>query len=76
VLAVSLEVEDRINHVLQHARASYGAFLRDVANQEDGDAGVFCLPHQLGGAGLHLADRSGRALQPGLYIVWIESTTT
>ena len=63
VAALALEIEHGIDHVLQHARARYGAVLGDMADQQQrrvsppGD-----LDQRLGG-GAHLRDRAGRRLK-------------
>ena len=49
VAPVALEVEHRIDEMLQHHGAGDGAFLGDVADQEGGDAGEFGLLHQAEG---------------------------
>src|SRR6185503_21253611 len=38
VAALALEIEDGVDHMLEHARAGDGAFLGDVADQHQRDA--------------------------------------
>ncbi|KAG1200079.1 hypothetical protein G6F35_012441 [Rhizopus arrhizus] len=61
--ALTLEVQHRIDHVLQHARASDAAFLGHVADQKHGGAGLLGEAHQPCRALAHLADRAGRGGQ-------------
>ena len=56
----TLEVQHRIDHVLEHARAGDATFLGDVADQEHGCSGFLGVAHQARGALAHLADRAGR----------------
>jgi hypothetical protein len=52
VVAVALELEHAVDEVLEDSRAGDGAVLRDVADEEEGDAGLLsdaqkagcCLP--------------------------------
>ena len=49
-MRIAFEIEHRVDDVLEHARAGDRAFLRHVADEEDGDAGclasrVSCAAH-------------------------------
>ena len=57
---LALEIQHRIDHVLEHARAGDAAFLGDVADQEHRGAGFLGVAHQPRRALAHLADRAGR----------------
>ena len=62
VAAVALEVEDAVDHVLQHPRAGDLAVLRHVADEDDGGAGLLGVADQRLGGGAHLGDGAGRQL--------------
>ena len=53
--ALALEIEHRVDHVLEHARAGDGAVLGDVADQQHGDAAALGQLDQLLRGGAHLA---------------------
>jgi hypothetical protein len=57
--ALALEVQHRVDHVLEHARAGDAALLGDVTDQEHGRAGFLGEAHQPRGGLAHLADRAG-----------------
>ena len=61
--AVALEVEHRVDHVLDHLRASDLAVLGDVADQQQCAAGRLGEPDEGLGGGAHLADGAGSGLQ-------------
>ena len=58
---VAFKIKNRIDHVLQHTRASQRAFFGDVADQHDGGATGFCRAREVGSAFAHLRHRTGRA---------------
>jgi len=65
--ALAFEVQHRIDHVFEHARAGDAALLGHVADQEHGGAGLLGETHQPRRALAHLADRTrrgGQALGP------------
>ena len=62
VSPLPLEVEDGVDHVLQHARSGDCALLGHVTDQQDGDAPPFSNPDQLLGGGAYLAHCARRAL--------------
>ncbi len=62
---VALEVEDGVDHVLEHARTGDGTVFGDVPDDAGGDALALGDLHQLTGALAHLADRAGGRLEGG-----------
>ena len=56
----ALEIQHRVDHVLEHARTGDTAFLRHVADQEHRGAGFFRETSELGRGLAHLADRARR----------------
>jgi len=60
VEALSLERQDRVHEVLERLRAGERSVLRDVADQEDRDAGGLRERQQAPRAGAHLRDRARR----------------
>ncbi len=60
---VALEIEHRVDDVLEHARPRDGAFLRDVADEEERRARALGVARELRRALAHLGDRAGRRLQ-------------
>ena len=58
--ALALEIEDGVDHVLEHARARDRPILGDVADQEHGDAAPLGEFDQRLRRGAHLRDRAGR----------------
>ena len=62
VAAVALEVEHRVDHVLEHAGPGDLAVLGDVADQEQGRAAALGEADQLVRAAAQLGDRAGRRL--------------
>ena len=61
--AFALEVEHRVDDVLERLRSGDSAALRDVADDEDRGAGFLREAHQSRGALAHLPDVAGRALE-------------
>src|SRR5258708_27341145 len=61
--ALALEVENRIDDVLERPRTRDAAALGDVANDEDRGAALFCEAHQARGALAHLSDVARRAFK-------------
>jgi hypothetical protein len=57
-LGVALEIQHGVDDVLEHARAGQRALFRDVADQDDGDAGLLGHAGQLGRALAHLRHRT------------------
>ena len=64
VAGVALEIEHRVDHVLDDARAGDLAVLGDVADQHHGGAGFLGEARQRLRRGAHLGDRAGRAVDP------------
>ena len=62
VAALALEIEHRVDHVLEHAGAGDGAVLGDVADQQDRDAAPLGELDQRLRRGAHLAHRARRAV--------------
>ena len=62
MFAVALQVQDRVDHVLQEFRPGDLAVLGHVADQDERGPGLLGLLHQLGGHGADLAHRAGDAL--------------
>ena len=58
--AVAFEIQHRIDHVFEHARAGDAALFRDVTNEEDRGAGFLRVTDETRGAFAHLADRPRR----------------
>ena len=73
---VALEIQHRVDHVLEHARAGERAFLGDVADQHDARcrsalaARVRCAAHSR-----TCATEPGAEVSWSEYTVWIESIT-
>ncbi len=61
--ALALEIEDRVDHVLEHLGAGDDAFLRDVADQEDREAALLGEADQLLRRRAHLGHRAGGGFQ-------------
>ncbi len=59
--AVAFEIQDRVDHVFQHAGAGKGAVLGHVADQHKREIAGFCQPDQFETAGAHLGDGAGGA---------------
>ena len=62
VAALALEVEDRVDHVLDHAGAGDLAVLGDVSHQIDADPAPLGEGGELVRRRAHLRDRAGRAV--------------
>jgi hypothetical protein len=62
---VPLEVKDGVDDVLERLRAGDASALRDVTDDEDGDASLLGEAHQTRGAFTHLADVARRSLEVG-----------
>ena len=60
VAGIALEGDDRVDHVLDHARAGDLAVLGDVADEDHGGAGRLGEADQGLGAAAHLRDGAGR----------------
>ena len=60
VVAVALELEHAVDEVLEHARPGHRAVLRDVADEDRGDAGLLRDAQQPCGRLAHLRDRARR----------------
>ena len=58
---VALEVEHRVDHVLEDPRPGDRALLGDVADEEDGDTGLLREADERGGRLADLRDAPGRA---------------
>ena len=63
VVAVALEGEHRVDHVLEHPRTGQAALLGHVADEQDGDAAPLGLLHEAVGALTDLRDRARRRAQ-------------
>ena len=63
VSALTLEIEDGIDHVLDHARTGNIALLGDVPDEHQRGAGFLGPASQFLRAGPDLADRAGRGLK-------------
>ena len=61
MLPVALEVQHRVHHMLQNARARQTAFLGHVTHDEGGRAGLLGVANDGSGALAHLADAARRA---------------
>ncbi len=57
--AFALEIQHRVDHVLEHAGARDGAVLGDMADEQEGGAAALGGPDQFLGGRAHLADRAG-----------------
>ena len=66
VVAVALEVQHRVDHVLEHARPGDRTVLGDVTDDERRDAEVLGDAHQPRRARAHLADAAGRTGELGV----------
>ena len=62
-MRVALEVEHRVDDVLQHARAGDRALLRHVADEDDDDAALLGEPRELRRAFADLRDAARRGGQ-------------
>ncbi len=60
--AIALEIQHRVDHVLEHARAGDAAFLGDVADQHEGEIVGLGGTDQLERAGAHLGHRARRTV--------------
>ena len=60
MVAIPLEVQDRVHHVLQKPGARDGALLGDVSHQKRGNVALLGRQHQAHGRLAHLAHRPGR----------------
>src|SRR5207237_2333580 len=58
VVPLALEIQHRINDVLEHPRAGDGAFLIDMPDEEDRNLAALGQEHELTRALAHLADAS------------------
>ena len=65
VMALALEVQHRVDEMLEDAGAGDGALLGDVTDEERGDARALGQRHQARAALAHLGDAAGRRLQVG-----------
>jgi hypothetical protein len=72
---VALEIQHRVDDVLQHARPGQRAFLGDVADQHDAGAAGLGRAREVRGAFAHLRHRAGGGVSWSEYTVWIESIT-
>ena len=61
-MPVSLKLQHRVHHVLQHLRTCNCSVLVDVTNQKYRDVGLFGKLHQLTGTLFYLRDRPDRRL--------------
>ena len=62
-VAVTLEIQDCINHVLQHPRACQGAFLGHMPHKKNRGAALFGESNQARRAFAHLGYRTGGGLE-------------
>ncbi len=62
-VGVAFEVQHTVHHVLEHARPRDGAFLGDVAHEQQGGAGSLREARELRGALAHLRHAARRRLQ-------------
>ncbi len=60
---LALEIQHRIDHVFKHAGAGNGAFLGDMADQDQREAPALGQADQLLGRGPHLGHRAGGRFQ-------------
>ena len=65
MVLVALEVEHRVDHVLEDARTGDGPLLRDVADERDGHTGRLGELDQPRRALAHLRDAAGRRADGG-----------
>ena len=65
VLAVALELEDGVHHVLQQFRPGDLSLLGDMSDEEHGDAGFLSQGHEVGGRLPDLGDGTGHGIQMG-----------
>ena len=63
VAPLALEIEHRIDHVLEHLGPGDDALLGDVADENDGEAARLRQADQRLRAAAHLRDRAGRAFE-------------
>jgi hypothetical protein len=63
VAALAFEIQHRVHHVLEHARAGDQPFLGDVADQHQHEAAAFRQPDQLLCGAAHLAHRARGAVE-------------
>ena len=56
---IAFKVQHRIDHVLKHAGPGQGAFFGDVAHQNNGGAGGFGGPGEVGGTLANLRHGTG-----------------
>ena len=75
-VAVALEVEHDVDHVLEDPRPGDRAVLGDVTDDHGGDVAGLGHPHERGGDLLDLGDTAGDALDARRPTVWMESTTS
>ena len=61
--ALAFEIEHRVDHMLEHARARNGAFLGDMADEQQDRAALLGRPDQLLGRRPDLGNRAWRGLQ-------------
>ncbi|MEZ6163973.1 MAG: hypothetical protein R3B67_06010 [Phycisphaerales bacterium] len=66
MVAVALEVEDGVDHVLEHAWAGEGAFFGDMPDEDDGGAGGFGEVDEFAAAAPELGDGAGGGFEVGL----------
>lgn len=66
MVALALEGEDGVDHVLQHARTGEPALLGDVAHEHHGDVAALGLLHEPVRAPAHLHDRARCAAEVGV----------
>jgi hypothetical protein len=60
---IALEVQHRVDHVLEHSGTGQGALLGHVADEHEAHTGALGRARQLRGALAHLRHGSGRGLQ-------------
>ncbi len=65
VVAVALELEDAVDEMLEDARPGDGAVLRDVADEDGCDAGLFRDAQKPSRGLAHLCDRAGSGAERG-----------
>ena len=66
MVPIALEVEDSIDHVFKHARASECAFFGDMPDEDDRDAGGFGEVDQFATASAQLRYRARGGFEVGL----------
>ena len=74
VVAVAVERQHRVDHVLEHARTGDRAVLGDVTDEHRGHAARLCLLHEPMRAVPTWATEPGADDSAGSWVVWIEST--